>query len=62
MNSIVHQTSAKSISAMPSAISKFEKDLKLLHERAGQAFPDVRKLPILIQMLPTSWKMSSRRS
>ena len=56
MNSIMHQTAAKSISQMPAAIAKFEKDLKVFHERTGEAFPEVLKLPILIQMIPSSWK------
>ena len=56
MNSIMHQTPASSILQMLAAIAKFEKDLKVFHERTGEAFPEVVKLPILIQMIPTSWK------
>ena len=56
MSSIMHQTAAESISQMPASTAKFEKDLKVFHDRTGEAFPEVLKLPILIQMIPSSRK------
>ena len=56
MNSIMHQKAVRHISEMPAAISKFEKDLKVFRERVGSDFPEILKLPILMQMIPQSWK------
>ena len=56
MNSLMHQHQVKSISAMPAAIAKFEKDLKVFFDRTGETFPEVLKLPILLQMVPAAWK------
>ena len=56
MNAIMKQTQVKHISAMPAAIAKFEKDLQVFRTRTSTEFPDILKLPILIQMIPTSWK------
>lgn len=55
MNSIMKQSPVKHISTMPAAIAKFEKDLKVFRERTSTEFPDILKLPILIQMIPTKW-------
>ena len=56
MNAMMHQTACKHISAMPASIAAFEKDLKIFRERTNTDFPEVLKLPILIQMIPTTWK------
>ena len=53
---IMHQVPVKSISAMPASMPKFEKDLTLPQQRAGTQFPGILMFPILIQMIPTSWK------
>ena len=54
-NSIMKQSPAKPISVMPAAIAKFERDLKVFRERTLTEVPDILKLPILIQMIPTAW-------
>ena len=41
---------------MPAAIARLEKDLKIFRERTESEFPEVLKLPILMQMIPTNWK------
>ena len=56
MNAIMKQSPTKHISEIPMAIAKFEKDLKVFRERTDSEFPEVLKLPILIQMIPTAWK------
>ena len=56
MNSIMKQSQVKHISDLPASIAKFEKDLKIFRERTESEFPEVLKLPILIQMIPANWK------
>ena len=56
INSIMHQTPAKTIAAVPAMIAKFERDLKIFRERTDTDFPEALKLPILIQMIPVTWK------
>ena len=56
MNSLMHGKVCKSIADMPIAIADFEKNLKVFSERTGQTFPNILKLPILMQMVPLSWK------
>ena len=46
----------KHISKLPASIAKFERDLKVFRVRTEVDFPEVLKLPILIQMIPPSWK------
>ena len=56
MNAIMRQPMVKNIADLPGAIAKFEKDLKTFRERTDNEFPEMLKLPILIQMIPQSWK------
>ena len=56
MNAIMKQSPAKNISEIPAAIARFEKDLKIFRERTETEFPEVLKLPILMQMIPVNWK------
>ena len=56
MKSLMHQYQVKTISAMPAAIAKFEKDVKVFFDRTDETFPEVLKLPILLQMIPAAWK------
>ena len=56
MNSLMHQTQCKSIVDLPAAVSKFERDCKTFQERTGELFPQMMKLPILLQMIPAAWK------
>ena len=56
MNSIMKRTPVKHISEMPAAIAKFEKELKVFREKSGTEFPQMLKLPILMQMIPANWK------
>ena len=56
MNSLMHGKVCKSIADMPIAIADFEKNLKVFSERTGETFPNILKLPILMQMVPISWK------
>ena len=56
VNAMMRQTQAKHISDMPASIAKFEKDIKTFETRTGKEFPEMMKLPILIQMIPASWK------
>ena len=56
MNAIMKQNPAKNISELPASIAKFERDLKTFRERTSTEFPEVLKLPILIQMIPMAWK------
>ena len=56
MSAIMHQAQVKNISEIPAAIAKFEKDLKTFREITDNEFPEVLKLPILIQMIPNNWK------
>ena len=56
MNSLMHQSQCKSIVDLPAAVSKFERDCKTFHERTGESFPQLLKLPILLQMIPAAWK------
>ena len=56
MNAIMKQSPAKNIAELPASIAKFERDLKTFRERTNTEFPEVLKLPILIQMIPMAWK------
>ena len=56
MNTIMKQNHAKNIAELPAIIAKFERDLKTFRKRTETELPEVIKLPILIQMIPTSWK------
>ena len=56
MNSLMHQSQCKAIVDLPAAVSKFERDCKTFHERTGEVFPQLLKLPILLQMIPAAWK------
>ena len=56
MNQLMNRTQIKSASAMPAAIQKLEHDFKTFHDRTGDTFPDILKLPILLQMVPQAWK------
>ena len=56
MSAIMRQNPVRHISEIPAAIAKFEKDLKVFRERTASEFPEVLKLPLLLQMIPASWK------
>ena len=56
MHSLMHQHQVESISAMPAAIAKFEKDLKVFFDRTGKTFSELLKLLILLLMFPPAWK------
>ena len=56
MNDLMHQTMCKNMSDMPAAIDKFEKDIRMFKDRTGQDFPEILKMPLLLQMIPTIWK------
>ena len=55
-NSLMHQTQCKSIVDLPAAVLIFERDCKTFNERTGETFPQLLKLPILLQMIPAAWK------
>lgn len=54
MSAIMRQNPVKHISEIPVATAKFEKDLKVFRERTGTGFPEVLKLPLLLQMIRPS--------
>ena len=56
MKASTAKTERKTISQLPAAIAKSEKDSEVFADRTGEAFPAILKLLILLQMIPASWK------
>ena len=54
MMALMNLTAVKDISALPGAISRFERDLKLYEQRSGRPFPEEFKVPTFLKLLPRS--------
>ena len=52
MNSLMHRAQDKDIGDLPAAIDKFEREVARFKERTGLEFPEMLKMPILLQMVP----------
>ena len=54
MMALMNLTAVKDIVALPGAISRFERDIKLYESRSGRAFPEEFKVPTFLKLLPAS--------
>ena len=52
MMALMNLTAVKDITALPGAISRFERDMKLYESRSGRAFPEEFKVPTFLKLLP----------
>ena len=52
MNSLMHQPRCKTMAELPGAIDKWEQSVKQYEERSSELFPEVMKMPVLMQMVP----------
>ena len=56
LTSLMHQTAVKSMAEMPAAIDRIEKDIRTFNDRTGETFPEMFKMPILLQLIPPAYK------
>ena len=56
INSLMHQSQCTDVADMPAAIDKSEKELRTCKDRTGADFPEVLNMPILLQMMPPSYR------
>ena len=54
MLALMNLTAVTDISALPGAISRFERDLKLYEQRSGRPFSEEFKVPTFLKLLPRS--------
>ena len=52
MSSLIYQAQVKDIGDLPAAIDQFEREVVRFKERTGLEFPEMLKMPILLQMVP----------
>ena len=56
MQHLLHKSAVKSLSELPAAVDAFEKEIDMYNRRNPNNFPEEWKLPILLELIPTSHK------
>ena len=52
MNALMHQSRARNMAELPAAIDTWESNVRKFEERSGESFPEVMRMPVLMQMIP----------
>ena len=52
MNALMHQSRARNMTELPAAIDTWEASVRKFEERSGEMFPEVMRMPVLMQMIP----------
>ena len=52
--SLTKVTPCKDLAALPDALAKWERNLTVYERQSGEAFPPSMKIPIFLEMLPSS--------